>query len=205
MNQAMNGETLIISAKTGAQRLSAAFPDAPCVDGDEARRACASGSPALVWLSAAVADWQGLLGALIARDPTAPVVVVSLTPTLTEGLASLELGARGYCHAYATPEMLREVALVVHHGGVWMGPDLLGRMIGSVRRALPTREPVSDVLADLSPREVDVARAVADGCTNKEVALRLGITERTVKAHLSAVFEKLCVRDRLQLVLRIQG
>lgn len=201
----MTRETLIISDKVGAQRLSAAFPGASCVDGDEARRAFASVSPVLVWLSAAVVNWRDLLGVLIARDPTTPVVVVSPTPTPTEGLASLELGARGYCHAYSTPEMLREVALVVQHGGVWMGPDLLGRMIGSVRNALPAGEPVSDALVGLSPREADVARGVADGCTNKEVALRLGITERTVKAHLSAVFERLGVRDRLQLALRIQG
>jgi DNA-binding NarL/FixJ family response regulator len=201
----MNRETLIISDKTDAQRLSAAFPGASCVDGSEATRAVAGGSPALVWLSTAVANWRDLLGVLIARNPSAPVVVVSLTPTSTEGLASLELGARGYCHAYSSPEMLREVALVVQHGGVWMGPELLGRMIGSVRRTLPAGEAVGDVLAGLSPREADVARAVADGCTNKEVALRLGITERTVKAHLSAVFEKLGVRDRLQLALRIQG
>ena len=57
----------------------------------------------------------------------------------------------------------------------------------------------------LSAREKDVARAVAAGKSNKEVAKELDITERTVKAHLSAVFEKLHVRDRLQLVLVFSG
>jgi DNA-binding NarL/FixJ family response regulator len=53
----------------------------------------------------------------------------------------------------------------------------------------------------LSAREDQVAKAVAAGLSNKEVASRLNISERTVKAHLGAVFEKLEVRDRLQLVL----
>jgi len=56
----------------------------------------------------------------------------------------------------------------------------------------------------LTPRERDVAIEVAHGATNKEVAQRLNITERTVKAHLGAVFEKLGVRDRLQLVLEFK-
>ena len=58
-------------------------------------------------------------------------------------------------------------------------------------------------LDTLSAREREVAEAVAEGLTNKQVAARLGITERTVKAHLATVFEKTGVRDRLQLALRL--
>ena len=50
-----------------------------------------------------------------------------------------------------------------------------------------------------------MARLVAGGASNREVAEQLSITERTVKAHLSAIFEKLGLRDRLQLSLRING
>jgi len=57
----------------------------------------------------------------------------------------------------------------------------------------------------LTVREIEVARAVARGDSNKEIARHLGITERTVKAHLSTLFEKLGVRDRLQLALAVNG
>lgn len=57
----------------------------------------------------------------------------------------------------------------------------------------------------LSERELQAAKLVAGGASNKEIADQLAITERTVKAHLSAIFEKLGVRDRLQLSLRING
>jgi len=65
--------------------------------------------------------------------------------------------------------------------------------------------PMQTALAALSAREHQVAQAVARGGTNKEIARAMGITERTVKAHLSAIFEKLGVRDRLQLSLIVNG
>jgi DNA-binding NarL/FixJ family response regulator len=58
---------------------------------------------------------------------------------------------------------------------------------------------------ELSGREAEVAREVVAGRSNKEIARVLGITERTVKAHLGAIFAKLGVRDRLQLALRLTG
>ena len=62
-----------------------------------------------------------------------------------------------------------------------------------------------DILAALTKRELEVARLVANGSSNKEIARQLGITERTVKAHVGAVFQKLNVRDRLQLALIVSG
>lgn len=157
---------------------------------------------AFVGLSAELPDWRTRLAALVAT-PGRDVVLLSLQPDDGEALAAFELGARGYAHALATAEMLREVDAVVAHGGLWVGPALMARLL----RALGTRPtrtaPRADVLEGLSAREREVAEAVADGLSNKEIALRLALTERTVKAHLAAVFDKLGVRDRLQLVVKI--
>ncbi len=60
-------------------------------------------------------------------------------------------------------------------------------------------------LSTLTGREVEVARAVARGSSNKEIARQLGITERTVKAHIGSVFQKLNARDRLHLALIVNG
>lgn len=157
---------------------------------------------AFVGLSAELPDWRTRLAALVAT-PGRDVVLLSLQPDDGEALAAFELGARGYAHALATAEMLREVDAVVAHGGLWVGPALMARLL----RALGTRPthaaPRVDVLEGLSAREREVAEAVAEGLSNKEIALRLDLTERTVKAHLAAVFDKLGVRDRLQLVVKI--
>ena len=61
------------------------------------------------------------------------------------------------------------------------------------------------IKCDIAPRERQILRIAATGASNKEIADRLAITERTVKPHLTAIFEKLAVRDRLQLSLRVNG
>lgn len=156
----------------------------------------------VVWVSTVGARWRDDIVSLVGGLPGCAVVAVSLSPRADEGLAALSIGARGYCHALATPELFRDVADVVRRGGVWIGAELLGRLIGAVTQELPS--PPEPVLAALlSPREIEVARSAAGGASNREIAEKLGITERTVKAHMGAVFEKLGVRDRLQLVLHM--
>ncbi|MDP3419866.1 MAG: response regulator transcription factor, partial [Thiobacillus sp.] len=135
--------------------------------------------------------------------PHAPVVVLSNVPEDDQGLAVLAAGASGYCSALTLPSVLRQVAGVVEHGGLWVGPRLMQRLM----QGLATRgNATPDVSLDLlSQRERQVAVAVARGSTNKEIARAMNITERTVKAHLSAAFEKLGVRDRMQLALLVNG
>lgn len=166
-------------------------------------------TPCMVWLSSADAQWPDQLRQILQIQPGALVALLSGVPEPMEGLSALNAGARAYTHAYGVPAMLQEVALVVEHGGLWVGPDLLQRLVGSTSQALARRPapeksvPLPNAWAGLSTREAQVARAVAAGRSNKEVADLLFISERTVKAHLGAVFEKLGVRDRLQLVLRL--
>ena len=98
---------------------------------------------------------------------------------------------------------------------MWLGPDLLQRFVSSANDALQRRPApptlpapagpsrVTRAWASLTPREAAVARAVSAGRSNREVAELMFISERTVKVHLGVVFEKLGVRDRLQLVLHM--
>lgn len=157
-----------------------------------------------IWIhgeNAAAADVGALVERVAERFPSLPLVVMSTAPDQAAALRALDRGARGYCHALAAPEMLRQVATVVAHGGLWIGPELMKRMLGSASTALAAAGTDAPELGCLSPRERAVACEVGKGATNREVALALGITERTVKAHLASVFEKLGVRDRLELVL----
>jgi DNA-binding NarL/FixJ family response regulator len=167
-----------------------------------------------VWLSAEDAQWRLMLSLVREAQPGARVVLLSNAPEPAEGLAALDAGAMGYTHAYALPELLQEVATVIEHGGLWAGPDLLRRLVAATSAALaklpePTNGPgvtaqrYASAWATLSGREAQVARCVAEGKSNKEVADQLFISERTIKAHLGSVFEKLGVRDRLQLALLV--
>ena len=159
----------------------------------------------IIWLHVAE---EGLTGADWVREVRAiaehvPIVVLSNVPEDEQGMAVLAAGATGYSSALTLPEVLRQVANVVEHGGLWVGPQLMRRLM----QGLATRSTGSTVpaLNQLSQRERQVAEAASRGSSNKEIARVMGITERTVKAHLSAVFEKLGVRDRMQLALLVNG
>lgn len=186
------------------ERWSQAFPGGLACDWTLLRQTAAAGDT--VWVPVTREDWLARVAALLQMQPGCRVVVLSAVPGETEGLRALDAGARGYCHLLAVPTLLREVAQVVGLGGLWVGPELVQRLVAATRGLLQQRRAPNAVCPDLSllsEREAQVARAVACGHTNREVAEQLHISERTVKAHLGAVFEKLGVRDRVQLVLQI--
>ena len=183
-----------------------AFPDARVVDDLSAANDSASLSQAsVIWLHATndkpeIGNWVEKIKAAAGATP---IVVLTNVPEDEQGLTVLAAGATGYCSALTLPDVLRQVATVVQQGGLWVGQQLMRRFM----QALASRKsPESDSALDrLSQRERQVAIAVARGSSNKEIARVLGITERTVKAHLTASFEKLGVRDRIQLALVVNG
>jgi DNA-binding NarL/FixJ family response regulator len=202
------------SALAPGARWQKAFPQGQCVAASALAQSVLDlqANQFVVWLTNDDPQWPQMLALALQTRADTRVVLLSAAPTPDEGVAALNAGALGYTHAYALPELLREVATVVAHGGVWTGPELLKRLVAKTHEALsllpiaaaPTSERALEAArawANLSARELQVAQAVAEGRSNKEVADLLSISERTVKAHLGAVFEKLGIRDRLQLVL----
>jgi DNA-binding NarL/FixJ family response regulator len=186
----------------------AAFPEAEIRDYPAENEKLVILGGALVWLH--VDNRERAPGALVATLlkalPGCSLVVLSNVPRDEEGLAVLEAGAVGYTSAIAVPEVLRQIETVVDNGGLWVGPELLHRALVALSGHGRGEQDFADrQLGPLSPREREVALAVAAGATNKEIAQRLDITERTVKAHLSHIFAALKVRDRLQLSILVNG
>lgn len=192
----------LTGAKVPPPRWREAFPDALVGSSTVGKQPAPSD---IVWLHASdAASTAAKVGAVLARFAGCRVVVLSNIPNDDEALAALGAGAQGYCNAYADPEVLKEIAGVISRGGLWVGETLLARLLGGLSQKLLVEDPADAAngpLARLTKRERDIAHRVTLGESNKEIARGLKIAERTVKAHLTVVFEKLGVRDRLQLAL----
>lgn len=147
----------------------------------------------------------------------ARVVVMTAKYDEDEEIALLRAGVKGCCRRSVDPESLRQV-LSVTQSGVWVTNSLLPRLVSELQRfaVTPATQSASAAassaaetrsrtfkqkLATLTPREQDIVKLIAAGASNKQVAIELDISERTVKGHLSNVFQKLGVADRLKLVL----
>ncbi|GEN29524.1 hypothetical protein HVA01_31700 [Halovibrio variabilis] len=184
-------------------RWQAAFPKASCVTFEQAE--AWADADTLVWVAKEerAADGPSFVARLAQR---ATVVVLSMMPEKSAAMDALQQGARGYAHALSPADTLKQIATVVMNQGIWVPPDLMAQVMGSTWRLLNGDQQVqSSVLEVLTQREREVALTVAKGASNKVVARELDITERTVKAHLTAIFSKLDIHDRLQLIIKLTG
>jgi DNA-binding NarL/FixJ family response regulator len=149
------------------------------------------------------------IAALVAAQPSCVVIAATARPTESEGVAVLRAGARGYCDRDLDPALLRKAVEVVQRGEVWASRVLIARLVeelaAAITRPATAASPAGVRLDALTAREQQIALLVGAGAANKEIGHRLGVTERTVKAHLTAIFRKLGVTDRLRLALALNG
>lgn len=131
------------------------------------------------------------------------VFVLSDRPNNEEGISCLRLGCVGYANSYIAQPRLSLAVQAVASGLIWTGSSLMQHMIQTsstaINKAGDGETAQSSVLAKLSKREYQAAALVAEGLHNREVAQRLDITERTVKAHLSSAYAKTSTQSRLGL------
>lgn len=152
--------------------------------------------------------WADLkrLAVLQKRYPLAAIIILSDSPNTADGVSFLNAGVVGFGNAYMNPERLRSVVDIVSSKGVWVGQDLMQKLISNSYRQKSKSEDAgkSDVLNHLTEREMQVAMYISEGISNKEIAQHLSITERTVKAHLNSIYRKTGVKSRLPLALLVQ-
>ena len=159
---------------------------------------------ALFDLGAEIGVDQGFAQTLVVA-PGCRWVAMTARPEAAEGLRWLRAGVRGYCNRLASAEVLGAVIETVERGAVWAGQEVTDHLLALAlsQDALAGAAPqaADDLFASLTPRELAIARQVADGHSNKVIAIDSGISERTVKAHLNAIFRKTGIRNRVQLAL----
>jgi len=141
--------------------------------------------------------------------PACKLFILSDRPDESEGLSFIRQGVIGYANSYISGERLQEAARVVTSGSVWINQQLMQRLIAEsappkkTQEAEEREEEKRQQLRNLSDREYQIAGLVAKGLSNLDIAEQLGITERTVKAHLGAIYAKTSTRGRLSLALLV--
>jgi two-component system nitrate/nitrite response regulator NarL len=137
--------------------------------------------------------------------PMSRIFLLSDLPDEEEGLAFLKLGIVGYANTYISSDRLSEAVRVITGGAVWLGQKVMQRLIlDSYTRAKEKAISESEKkLGSLTKREREIAHLIAQGQSNLEIAANLDISERTVKAHLSSIYEKTGTGSRLNLALLV--
>ncbi len=128
-----------------------------------------------------------------ATHPDAHIVVLTSFSEQARILAALEAGADGYLLKHADPEQILDAIRVAVAGGAPLDPQAARALLDARRVATPS--------VALTDREKEVLGLVRDGLANKQIARRLDISERTVKAHLTNVFQRIGVTDRTQAAM----
>lgn len=143
---------------------------------------------------------------LMSKVKASPISLFALTgnPTFKEGFSLLPLGISGFGNAYMAADNLKTALEVIRASKVWLYPDFIQELI--TQTSMPSAEKRVQVSLELlTPKELEVAHCVAQGMSNKEIAIELNITERTAKAHLTHIYDKLHISDRLSLALMLKG
>lgn len=158
----------------------------------------------ICWILAGIPDWLSIIKEYAAQGT--PVIVMAKILSVEELCQALEAGARGYLEALSSSHIIEQASATIQSGALWIPSGLLANLVGLLAKNTPTPAANQEnLLQKLTKRELEVANQVITGQSNKQVASALSITERTVKEHLTSIFNKLKVKDRMHLMLLLKA
>ncbi len=166
------------------------LPETPEKDDLHLLHITSLGQEVLQWMPAAVASGLN-------------VAVCSDRPDINEMLQCVQAGSKAYCNSYMQAGLYQQMITALANDQSWFPPQMLQQTFVLAQAALGVQKK-PDLIAQLTARENEIAQAVADGLSNNQIAERFDISARTVKAHLTNIFKKLDIRDRVALVLRFK-
>lgn len=155
----------------------------------------------VIWIVSQIPNWTGLVKQ--ASNAGKSVIVLSKHASSSEFKEAFSHGARGYLDALSNPQILNTAYIGVKSGALWIPEDLVNQMVGNIHQLITSDSPPN--LTQLTDAEKRVAEKISHGESNKEAAEELHVSERTIKSHLTSIYNKLNIRDRMQLMLFMRG
>jgi two-component system, NarL family, nitrate/nitrite response regulator NarL len=170
-------------------------------DGEAAVRAAEELRPDVVLLDISMPRGGGIgaLGRILALEPPPAVAMLTASEADDDLMTSIKLGALGYVLKGVGASELVEIVRELHAGRSYVSPGLAGRLLVAMRRREPARE--VNPMDELSRREEDILKLVAQGKSNREVGEALELQEKTVKHYMTSILQKLQVRNRVEAAM----
>lgn len=137
---------------------------------------------------------------ILRENPHIGIILVTMYEDAESVYSGMRAGARGYVLKGAEPQDLEHAIEAAYRGEMLLSPAIAAKLLHRFDRARGPRQ-VGVPYEELTPREVEVLRLASEGLSNKEIAARLVLSEKTVKNRISNIFAKLQVNDRTQAVL----
>jgi DNA-binding NarL/FixJ family response regulator len=191
--------------RSGFRMLLGSEPDIEVVaeasNGLEAVQKAARFEPTVVLMDIRMPDVDGMQATrrIIARDPSARVLILTTFDLDEYVYEALRAGASGFVLKDDPPEQLIAAVRTVAAGDALLSPSVTRRVIKQFTR-VPRPSPPKE-LDDLTDREREIFALIAGGLSNAEIGERLYISDTTVKTHITHIFQKLGLRDRVQAVV----
>jgi DNA-binding NarL/FixJ family response regulator len=172
-------------------------------DGDEAITQTLEILPDILLLDLAMPRLPGLeaMRAIMSGSPTVKIILLTSTITTQQIIQALQIGARGIVLKDALTDHLTMAIRAVAGGDYWIGGKRVVNLVGALHELMQKAQIPERKTYGLTPRELEVVGAIVEGCSNRDIAKQFGLSEETVKRHLSNIFDKTGVSTRLELAL----
>jgi DNA-binding NarL/FixJ family response regulator len=178
-------------------------------DGMEAVSAARRHRPDVILMDIRMPNLDGLAATrqILADSPTTPagepvrVIILTTFDVDQYVYAALTAGASGFLLKDVTPDHLVAAVRLVRDGDALLAPAITRRLVARFARPDPAAAAAHRDLATLTPRELEVLTLLAGGLSNQELAVKLQLSEATVKTHVTRILTKLGLRDRVQAVV----
>ncbi|HEY0308246.1 MAG TPA: response regulator transcription factor [Acidobacteriaceae bacterium] len=173
-------------------------------DGDDAITQTLELEPDILLLDLQMPRLPGLeaMRAIMSRSPRVKIILLTSAVTTQQVIEALQIGARGIVLKDSVAGDLATAIRAVFTGDYWIGGQRVVNLVKALHELMQQAAEMPERKTyGLTPRELEVVGCIVEGCSNKDVAKQFGISEETVKRHLSNIFDKTGVSTRLELAL----